>query len=78
MTKIKVHRVLEGPVSSEDMGYDFTAYGILAYIETDKDDGCEELWFETLEEAYEIKKHTETKIEPYILEDMVDLRGQTQ
>lgn len=78
MTQMKVHRVLEGPVSSEDMGYDFTGYAILASVEIDGKLEQEELWFESLEEPYAIKKHTETKIEPYILEDMVDILGQTQ
>jgi len=78
MTTMKVHRVLEGPVSGEDMGYDFTGYAILASVEIDGKLEQEELWFESLEEPYAIKKHTETKIEPYILEDMVDILGQTQ
>ena len=78
MTKMKVHRVLEGPVSREDMGYDFSAYAILAAVEIDGKLEQEELWFDTLEEPYAIKKHTETKIEPYILEGMVDIVGQTQ
>ena len=56
MTKMKVHRVLEGPVSSEDMGYDFTGYAILASVEIDGKLEQEELWFETLEEPYAIKK----------------------
>lgn len=74
MTEILVHRIIEGPFHSSEVtddidgDYEGDFYFCQALVEVDGEVSDDEIRFDCLNGFYEMKKHLDSTIDPYVLE----------
>lgn len=68
---LQIWGIIQGPVRAEDIpdcDYPDESVGMVLKVSNGKDVFDAEFWFDSLDEAYEIVRHFQTKIEPLELD----------
>ena len=72
MTELKIHKILQEAIHSseiEDEDYEnLDSFVCVGLVEVDGEISEEELYFEDLDDYYDIYKHLQVSIEPYVVE----------
>ena len=72
MTELKIHKILQEAIHSseiEDEDYEnLDSFVCVGLVEVDGEMSEEELHFADLDDYYEIYKHLQVNIEPYVVE----------